>query len=99
MILIIRYAAFQFSLGPINHSRTRLAATNAWMAFLYGLGPELVKVGDSDSDGLTSYNVELNLTTDYLPTSLWISRMPTRSSSPLCGLWLQMNLNIFAILY
>ncbi|OAQ28932.1 hypothetical protein K457DRAFT_32590 [Linnemannia elongata AG-77] len=33
-------------LGPINHNRTRLAATNAWMALVYGLGPELVKNDD-----------------------------------------------------
>lgn len=64
VILIISYGAFRSRLGPINHSRTRLAATNAWMAFLYGLGPELVKVGDIDSDGLTGCNVELNLMTD-----------------------------------
>ncbi|KAF9545216.1 DNA-binding protein rif1 [Mortierella hygrophila] len=33
-------------LGPLNHNRTRLAATNAWMALVYGLGPELVKNDD-----------------------------------------------------
>ncbi|KAG0264503.1 DNA-binding protein rif1, partial [Linnemannia exigua] len=33
-------------LAAINHNRARLAATNAWMALLYGLGPELVKNAD-----------------------------------------------------
>ncbi|KAF9092886.1 DNA-binding protein rif1, partial [Mortierella sp. GBA35] len=33
-------------LGSQYHNRIRLAATNAWMALLYALGPELVKNAD-----------------------------------------------------